>query len=65
MKFEFKNGSAVESIENTGVGNNIRGKRADYIIYQDFNLKWHQKVYLEIYAKIIGLLARFGYVKRR
>lgn len=65
MKTEFKNGSTIESIDTTSVEDNIRGKRSNFIAYQDVNLKWYQKIYFKIYVKMIGLLTRFGHIKSR
>ncbi len=63
MKIEFKNGSFLESVDMTSLESNVRGRRANYMFYQDVNLKWHQKVYLKIYARTIRLFTRLGCIK--
>lgn len=58
MKIEFENGSVVESIETTNVYRGKTRKEIENIILSSFKLKWYQKIYIKIYAKINGLFSR-------
>lgn len=58
MKIEFKNGSSIESI---GVElENKRGRRAFLKIYEDINIHWYQRLWLEIYCIWYGFLQKVG-----
>lgn len=49
MRIEFKNGSYITAISDKK-GDNIRGKRANFILYCDNSkMKWYQKLKLKLY----------------
>lgn len=58
MKIELKNGSTIESIENTSVGDTVRGRRSKYIVYAEPKLKFRYRMFNYISSTVNGLFAR-------
>lgn len=55
MKMEFKNGSSIETIENTGVNTRSKKKMLEMQIIEELDLFWYQKLYLKYLIKKNGL----------
>lgn len=52
---EFKNGSSIETIENTGVNTRSKKKMLEMQIIEELDLFWYQKLYLKYLIKKNGL----------
>lgn len=52
MKITFKNGSTIETIGNTRVGQSVRGKRSKMIFYDDLRPSFIKRLILKIKSKM-------------
>lgn len=64
MKFEFKNGSSVESFDFTGVEGNIRGKRAKNVYFARCPVISIKMRFIGFFKKCIGLFSEFEKARR-